>query len=82
MKGKVDKLTEANKALMNDVDSEQKRYEFLEAKYKELLVKYNVACKDLEKKQDSLFSMSTGANRATYQEYLEHKKKLQQDQNE
>ena len=80
MKAKVDKLTEANRALMNDVDGEQKRYEFLEAKYKELLVKYNVACKDLEKKQDSLFSMSTGANRATYQEYLEHKKKLQQDQ--
>ena len=76
---KSDKLTAANRALMNDVKNEQKRYEFLESKYKELLVKYNITFKDLEKKQDSLFSMSTGANRATYQEYLNHKENLRKE---
>ena len=70
---KAFKLTEANKSLSNDVYNEQKRYEFLESKYRELLIKYNIASKDLEKKEESLFSMSTGANRATYQEYLAHK---------
>ena len=78
---RTDKLTEANRALMNDVKNEQKRYEFLEAKYKELLVKYNVTFKDLEKKQDSLFTMSTGANRATYQEYLKHKEETDKGNN-
>lgn len=79
---KSHKLTEANKALMNDVKNEQKRYEFLEAKYKELLVKYNVTFKDLEKKQDSLFTMSTGANRATYQEYLTHKEEIDKNRHD
>lgn len=74
-----DKIVESNRALNNDVKNEQKRYEFLESKYKELLVKYNVTFKDLEKKQDSLFSLSTGANRATYQEYLNHKENLNKD---
>jgi Ca2+-binding EF-hand superfamily protein len=77
-----EKLTEANRALMHDVKNEQKRYEFLESKYKELLVKYNVTFKDLEKKQDSLFTMSTGANRATYQEYLNHKENLNKENSE
>lgn len=79
---RAEKVTDANKALMNDVKNEQKRYEFLESKYKELLVKYNVTSKDLEKKQDSLFSMSTGANRATYQEYLNHKENLKKEKND
>jgi len=79
---KSHKLTEANRALNNDIKNEQKRYEFLEAKYKELLVKYNVTFKDLEKKQDSLFTMSTGANRATYHEYLTHKEELDKQKRE
>lgn len=79
---KNQKMTEANKALNNDIKNEQKRYEFLESKYKELLVKYNVTFKDLEKKQDSLFTMSTGANRATYQEYLNHKENLKKQDHE
>ena len=69
---KSQKLSEANKLLVNDIRNEQKRYEFLEAKYKELLIKYNITSKDLEKKQDSLFTMSTGANKGTYQDYLLH----------
>jgi chromosome segregation ATPase len=76
LRQKAEKLSQANRALMNDVSNEQKRYEFLESKYKDLLVKYNVTSKDLEKKQDSLFSVTTGANRATYQEYLTHKENL------
>ncbi|CAI2367120.1 unnamed protein product [Moneuplotes crassus] len=76
-KFRTEKLEHANKALMNDVKNEQKRYEFLESKYKQLLLKYNVTFKDLEKKQDSVFTLSTGANRATYQEYLSQKSKNQ-----
>ena len=76
---KSQKLTEVNKSLLNDVLNEQKRYEFLESKYKELLIKYNIASKDLEKKEESLFSMSTGANRATYQEYLAQKETQNKD---
>jgi len=79
LKLRSDKLTDANRALMNDTKNEQKRYEFLEKKYKELLVKYNVTFKDLEKKENSLFTMSTGANRATYQEYLNHKDKISKE---
>lgn len=69
---KSQKLSEANKHLVNDIRNEQKRYEFLESKYKELLIKYNITSKDLEKKQDSLFTMSTGANKGTYEDYLLH----------
>jgi Ca2+-binding EF-hand superfamily protein len=68
-----DKMTDANRALNSDVKNEQKRYEFLESKYKELLVKYNVTFKDLEKKENSLFALTTGANKGTYKEYLEQK---------
>ena len=68
-------ISEANKVLREDLVNEQKRYKFLENKYKELLVKYNVASTHLEEKEKTVFAMSTGANYDNYPHIQQKKPK-------
>jgi hypothetical protein len=60
-------MTEANRALSSDLADLQSRFDFLESKYKDLLIKYEVASKQLKEKQETVFQMATGANRSNYE---------------
>ena len=56
----IKKLIEANKDLRDKLIAEVERYNFLESKYKDVLIKYNVMCKENDKNFKTLFHMSTG----------------------
>ena len=43
----------------------------LQNKYKELLIKYNIASKENSKNQKSLFTMTTGAQMQKYENFLD-----------
>mmetsp|Transcript_5010 Transcript_5010/g.3651 ORF Transcript_5010/g.3651 Transcript_5010/m.3651 type:complete len:98 (+) Transcript_5010:1920-2213(+) len=66
----IKKLLESNKLLREDLAKEVERYSLLEKKYKELLVKYNVLCKDHAANVEKLFAMGTGGNLGNYEGYL------------
>ena len=54
------KLILANKQLREDLSREIERYNLLEDKFRDLLVKYNLAQKENEKNQKLVFTMGTG----------------------
>ena len=56
----IKKLIEANKDLRDKLIAEVERYNLLESKYKDVLIKYNVLCKENDKNFKTLFHMSTG----------------------
>ena len=56
----IKKLIEANKDLRDKLIAEVERYNLLESKYKDVLIKYNVMCKENDKNFKTLFHMSTG----------------------
>ena len=66
----IRKLIEANRALKEELDKETERFALMEAKYKELLVKFNVAAKENAKYQETLFSQSTGGQLTNYEGFL------------
>jgi len=66
----IRKLLESTKLLREDLAKEGERYQLLEKKYKELLVKYNVLCKDHAANVEKLFAMGTGGNYNNYEGYL------------
>lgn len=55
------KLIFANKQLREDLSREIERYNLLENKFRDLLVKYNLTQKENEKNQKLVFAMGTGA---------------------
>ena len=55
------KLIFANKQLREDLSREIERYNLLEQKFRDLLVKYNLTAKENEKNQKLVFTMNTGA---------------------
>ena len=55
------KLIFANKQLREDLSREIERYNLLENKFRDLLVKYNLTSKENEKNQKLVFAMGTGA---------------------
>ena len=55
------KLIFANKQLREDLSREIERYNLLEQKFRDLLVKYNLTSKENEKNQKLVFTMNTGA---------------------
>ena len=57
------KLIEANKDLRDKLIVEVERYNLLENKYKDLLVKYNVVAKENAKNLEVLFHMNTGGQK-------------------
>ena len=56
----IKKLIEANKDLRDKLIAEVERYNLLESKYKDVLIKYNDLCKENDKNFKTLFHMSTG----------------------
>lgn len=67
----IKKLIFANKQLREDMQREIERYNLLEAKYRDLLVKFNVATRENEANQEYIFSMKTGAHMVKYNKFLE-----------
>lgn len=57
----IKKLIFANKTLREDLQQEIDRFNLLQDKYKELLIKYNVISKENQRNQKNLFTMGTGA---------------------
>jgi len=55
------KLIFANKQLREDLSREIERYNLLENKFRDLLVKYNLTQKENEKNQKLVFALGTGA---------------------
>ena len=66
----IRKLIEANRALKEELDKETERFSLMEIKYKDLLVKFNVAAKENSKYQETLFSQSTGGQLTNYEGFL------------
>jgi hypothetical protein len=66
----IKKLLEANKDLREKLMGEVERYNLLETKYKDVLVKYNVISRENQKNLENLFSMNTGGNIHNYEDYL------------
>jgi hypothetical protein len=67
----IKKLVFANKTLREDLEQEIERFNMLQNKYKELLIKYNIASKENSKNQKSLFTMTTGAQMQKYENFLD-----------
>jgi len=67
----IKKLVFANKTLREDLEQEIERFNMLQSKYKELLIKYNIASKENSKNQKSLFTMTTGAQMQKYENFLD-----------
>lgn len=67
----IKKLIFANKQLREDLQREIERYNLLEAKYRDLLVKFNVASRENETNQEYIFSMQTGAHMAKFNKFLD-----------
>lgn len=65
------KLIFANKQLREDLSREIERYNLLEDKFRDLLVKYNLAQRENEKNQKLVFTMGTGANLPRYDNFLD-----------
>ena len=66
----IKKLIDTNKLMQEDLRRELERYEIIEKKYKDILIKYNVLAKENAKHVETLFSMKTGAQIGNYEEYL------------
>lgn len=67
----IKKLVFANKTLREDLQQEIERFNLLQNKYKEMLIKYNIATKENTKNQRSLFTMTTGAQMEKYENFLD-----------
>jgi len=65
------KLIFANKQLREDLSQEIERYNLLEEKFRDLLVKFNLVNKQNEKNQQLVFTMGTGANLPRYDNFLD-----------
>lgn len=65
------KLIFANKQLREDLSREIERYNLLEDKFRDLLVKFNLAQKENERNQKQVFTLITGANLPRYDNFLD-----------
>lgn len=78
----IKKLIFANKQLREDLQREIERYNLLEAKYRDLLVKFNVAERENESHQEYIFSMQTGAHMAKFNKFLKEPESPPKAENE
>ena len=67
----IKKLVFANKTLREDLAQEIERFNLLQAKFRDLLIKYNIASKENAKNQKSLFEVTTGAHMHKYENFLD-----------
>ncbi len=65
------KLIFANKQLREDLSREIERYNLLEDKFRNMLVKYNLAQKQNEKNEKLVFTMGTGAQLPRFDNFLD-----------
>jgi len=61
----------ANKTLREDLAQEIERFNLLQSKFRDLLIKYNIASKENAKNQKSLFEVTTGAHMHKYENFLD-----------
>ena len=79
----IKKLLESNKLLRDDLKREEERFNLLEKKYKELLIKYNVVAKEHATNVEKMFSMNTGGQMQNYSKILSMKNDVaEEDDNE
>ena len=62
----IKKLIFANETLRKDLEREIERFDLLQGKYKDLLIKCNISSKENERNQKALFTMTTGAHMHKY----------------
>ena len=67
----IKKLVFANKTLREDLAQEIERFNLLQSKFRDLLIKYNIASKENSKNQKSLFEVTTGAHMHKYENFLD-----------
>lgn len=67
----IKKLVFANKTLREDLAQEIERFNLLQSKFRDLLIKYNISSKENQKNQKSLFEVTTGAHMHKYENFLD-----------
>lgn len=67
----IKKLINANKQLREDMSREIERYNLLESKFRDLLVKYNITTKENTKNKELVFNLTTGAQFPKYDNFLD-----------
>ena len=67
----IKKLIFSNRQLREDMTREIERYNLLEGKFKDLLIKYNLLSKENNKNKEVLFTMHTGAKLPKYDNFLD-----------
>ena len=67
----IKKLVFANKTLREDLAQEIERFNLLQSKFRDLLIKYNISSKENAKNQKSLFEVTTGAHMHKYENFLD-----------
>lgn len=70
------KLIFANRQLREDMTREIERYNLLESKFKDLLIKYNITSKENTKNKDLIFNLTTGAKFPKYDHFLDDQKEF------
>jgi len=71
----VKKLIQTNQMLRDDSVKQTEQFEHLQAKYKDLLVKFNILSKESLRNKELIFTQQTGANLGNYESFLEEDEK-------
>jgi hypothetical protein len=70
----IKKLIEANKQLREDLIREADRYVLLESRYRDVLVRYGIAAKDVQRNEELVFGLTTGVSMDKYSNFLTDQK--------
>ena len=70
----IKKLIEANKQLREDLTRETDRYVLLESRYRDVLVRYGIAAKDVHRNEELVFGLTTGVSMDKYSNFLTDQK--------
>ena len=69
----IKKLVYANTTLRSDLQREIDRFTQLEAKFREVLIKYNIKVKENSRNQQTLFETATGAQISNFESFIDDK---------
>lgn len=67
----IKKLKYANDVLRTDLEREIERFNQLENKFRELLIKYNIKSKENARNQQTLFETATGAQFHNFESFID-----------
>ena len=70
------RMITANKQLREDMNREIDRYNLLEQKFRDLLVKYNIVTKENEHNKNLVFKIQTGTQLNKYDNFLDQDKEF------